>query len=136
MVNNGHTRPSDRESHRKSSVVCENNRRSNHWSQTVKKVIIRTFADCDKCIVIGGGSDNGEFVCIEHIRNDQITYISDCEFENGDIVFAIQEQKVSGFTYLDAVNWLKHCTKSSTSLVIECIPKGEWKKGYGKYSMI
>ncbi|XP_065215040.1 membrane-associated guanylate kinase, WW and PDZ domain-containing protein 2 isoform X2 [Planococcus citri] len=133
MVNNGHTRPSDRESQEKSSVIYENSRRFNHWSQTVKKVVIRTFADCDKCIVIGGGSDNGEFVYIEHVRNDQIAYVSDRVFENDDVVLTIQEQKVSGFTYLDAVNWLKHCAKSSALVAVECIPRGYLSLGLADF---
>lgn len=121
MVNSGHKRPSDCESQNK-SVICENNR---HWSQTVKRVIIKTFPDCEKCLVISGGSDNGEFVYLSEARSNQVKYLSECFFDDGDVLLTIQEQKVSGFTYLDAVNWLKHCSKCSTSVVIECIPRGK-----------
>lgn len=127
MVNSGHKRPSDCESHDK-SVIYENYRTPCHWSQTIKKVIIGTFPDCDKCLVISGGSDSGEFVYVNEICNEKIPYLSEYVLENGDILLTIQEQRVSGFTYLDTVNWLKHCVKSSTSLVIASIPRGEFIK--------
>lgn len=116
MVRSGHTRPSG---------SCCNEVNLNHWCQTVKQVIVRTFTRCDESITLAGGSDNGQFIYASDVGSD-IEYADDVALENGDILLKIQEQKISGFTCLDAVSLLKYCCKNSSSLIIECVPCGEY----------
>lgn len=128
MVNSGHTRPSDPKFGGKEvNLGGKKTTHVHHWSECVKTVIIETFENCDKCFVLGGGSDRGEFVYVTEIRGgDKIKYVNERHFQNGDILLKVQDQKVSGFTYLDAVNWLKHCCRSSYSITIECVPQGRY----------
>lgn len=115
MVKSGHTRPNGNS--------CDK-LNLNHWCQTVKQVIIRTADYCEESITLAGGSDNGHFIYVSDVRND-IEYLDDTSLESGDILLKIQEQKIPGFTYLDAVNLLKYCSKNSRLLTINCVACGE-----------
>lgn len=117
MVKSGHTRPS-------SGSTCH---RINfdHWCQTVKKITVQASLHCSEAIVLAGGSDNGKFIYVLEVRGT-VTYANDAVFESGDIVLKIQEQKISGFTLLDAVSLLKYSLKNSNILSVECVPCGKF----------
>ncbi len=115
MVKSGHTRPSGTSYDREN--IC-------HWSQSVKKVSFRTLEDCDTHLKFGGGSDNGELIFVSEVSSN-IKYTREFALETGDIILKIQEQNVSGFTLLDAVNLLLYCCKNHSIVVIECVAYGE-----------
>lgn len=118
MVNSGQKRPS--------SKSCDEINIT-HWYQTVKKIVFQTFRNNNPCIVLSGGSDHGKLIYILEV-SPEVKYSSDQICENNDVVLKIQEQKISGFTYLDAVNFLQYCFKNSNSVTIECVPSGESQK--------
>ncbi|KAK7582231.1 hypothetical protein V9T40_013676 [Parthenolecanium corni] len=115
MVNSGQKRPS--------SKSCDEINIT-HWYQTVKKIVFQTFRNNNPCIVLSGGSDHGKLIYILEV-SPEVKYSSDQICENNDVVLKIQEQKISGFTYLDAVNFLQYCFKNSNSVTIECVPSGQ-----------
>lgn len=115
MVNSGHKRPSSK-SRDEISIT--------HWYQTIKRVVLQTSENGDPGIVLSGGSDNGKLIYILEV-SVEVRYANDQICENSDVVLKIQEQKVSGFTYLDAVNFLHYCFKNSDTVTIECVPSGE-----------
>lgn len=118
MVKSGRTRP-------KGKVVGDKKNGDGHWSQLLKKVSVRAGDKFGECVKFLGGSDNGQLIYLGQVST-QIEYESDCKFGNGDVVLKIQQQPVSGYTLVDAVNLLQHCCKNFAVVSFECVSAGEY----------
>lgn len=99
-------------------------REQKHWSQCVSETVVSTGQEDGLGIALSGGADHGQFVWIETIRNDQLTYHSGKLYVD-DIILEIQGQKVAGYTLKDANFWLKQVSQNGAPVMIKSIKIGK-----------
>nr|XP_022295952.1 membrane-associated guanylate kinase, WW and PDZ domain-containing protein 3-like isoform X10 [Crassostrea virginica] len=98
-------------------------REQKHWSQCLSETVVSTGQEDGLGIALSGGADHGQFVWIETIRNDQLTYHSGKLYVD-DIILEIQGQKVAGYTLKDANFWLKQVSQNGAPVMIKSIKIG------------
>ncbi|XP_056000645.1 membrane-associated guanylate kinase, WW and PDZ domain-containing protein 1-like isoform X14 [Ostrea edulis] len=98
-------------------------REQKHWSQRVNETVVSTSPEDGLGITLSGGADNGQFVWIETIKADQLTYHSGKLYID-DLILEIQGQKIAGYTLRDANIWLKQVSQNGAPVMIKSIKIG------------
>lgn len=98
-------------------------REQRHWSQCINETVVSTGQEDGLGVTLSGGADNGQFVWIDTIREDHLTYHSG-KLHIDDILLEIQGQKVAGYTLKDANFWLKQVSQNGAPVMIKSIKIG------------
>lgn len=99
-------------------------REQKHWSQRVNETVVSTSPEDGLGITLSGGADSGQFVWIETIKADQLTYHSGKLYID-DLILEIQGQKIAGYTLRDANIWLKQVSQNGAPVMIKSIKIGK-----------
>lgn len=99
-------------------------REQRHWSQCINETVVSTGQEDGLGVTLSGGADNGQFVWIDTIREDHLTYHSG-KLHTDDILLEIQGQKVAGYTLKDANFWLKQVSQNGAPVMIKSIKIGK-----------